>query len=259
MTAKLLDESVDVDGPDGAPAIIFLHGVSYTRKVWLPQMRALSDDYRVAAMDFPGHGTRANEPFDFEEAVQSVGGVINALDAGPVLLVGASLGGCVAMEASRRFRWGVAGLVISGASFDASTPLCRLVLLGESIVFPRIVDFMTRRFERKMRNRLDAPTAETVIAAGCYWKSAGPAVRQLAGRDLIVAMSTFDGPTLILNGRRDFVHRFYERRFSHKGRHAEIQIIPGANHTVSVDRPAEFTAAVRRFAETKVWPPTAVR
>ena len=38
----------------------------------------------------------------------------------------------------------VAGLVLSGCTFDPRTVLCRLVLTGESLVFPRGAKMFTR-------------------------------------------------------------------------------------------------------------------
>ncbi|WP_411968937.1 alpha/beta fold hydrolase [Haloferax sp. YSSS75] len=46
---------VDIRGPIGAPAIIFVHGACISRKLWLPQMDSLAETYRTLASDLPGH------------------------------------------------------------------------------------------------------------------------------------------------------------------------------------------------------------
>lgn len=46
----------DVAGPREAFPIVLLHGAAATRKMWVPQMEALSDEFRVIALDLPGHG-----------------------------------------------------------------------------------------------------------------------------------------------------------------------------------------------------------
>ncbi|EMA33868.1 alpha/beta fold hydrolase, partial [Halobiforma nitratireducens] len=40
---------VDVAGPPDAPALVFVHGAMFTRKMWAPQRDALADEYRVVA------------------------------------------------------------------------------------------------------------------------------------------------------------------------------------------------------------------
>ncbi len=39
----------DVDGPRDAFPIVLVHGAASTRKMWVPQMEALSDEFRVIA------------------------------------------------------------------------------------------------------------------------------------------------------------------------------------------------------------------
>ena len=55
-----------------APAIVLVHGSVVSRKIWLPQLRSLSNDHRVVAPDLPGHGDLAALPFTFAAAVETV-------------------------------------------------------------------------------------------------------------------------------------------------------------------------------------------
>ena len=89
-------------GPADRPAIVLVHGSVVTRKMWLPQLRGLSDAYRTIAPDLPGHGGRANEPFTFAGASQVVADVIDNAAGGRALVVGASLGGYVAIDLAHR-------------------------------------------------------------------------------------------------------------------------------------------------------------
>ena len=52
----------DVDGPVGAPAIVFVHGTRLSRTMWRPQMEDLRDRYRVIAVDLPGHAAIVRQP-----------------------------------------------------------------------------------------------------------------------------------------------------------------------------------------------------
>ncbi len=244
----------DIAGPDDAPTIVFLHGVSYTRKAWLPQMRALSDAFRVIALDLPGHGALADVPFDFDAAVDGVADTIEQYSDRPVLLVGISLGGCIAMELARRLPKIVAGLVACSATFDPTSLLCRLVLFGESVTFPRMQRQLTKHFQDYVRQTMDPETADAMLAAGSYWPTASTCVRQLMGRDFLGAVRSFDGPILFINGSRDFVHRYFERTFASSAKNAQVVVLDGANHICNLDKPTEFTNAVRRFASDTVWP-----
>ena len=251
-------DAIDIAGPHDARTIVFLHAASYTRKMWLPQMRSLSDEFRVVAIDMRGHGARSREPFDFEGCVDDVEMIVEKLGLGPVMFVGSSLGGCIAMELAQRTPRHVVGMMIAGSSFDPTTLLCKMVLTGESVVFPRAESRLIRHFQDYVRGTMHASIAEEIVDAGCHWRSAAVAVAQMRGRDFVGAMKSFDGPVMIVNGERDWPHRFYERRFLASGQKATLAVIQGANHICSLDAPEEFTTLVRLFADQCAFPELAV-
>src|SRR6266849_10958032 len=98
MTRREPLEWIDAAGPTGANAILFAHGTRMTRKMWLPQMEALADEYRVVAVDLPGHGAMAGTPFQMDAAVRGIADAVDAATNGRALLVGSSLGGYVSLE-----------------------------------------------------------------------------------------------------------------------------------------------------------------
>ena len=75
-TPQTFDNTYDAIGPMRAPAIVFLHGATATRKQWMPQFDALSDAYRVIAVDLPGHGELAHERFTLDDAAARVEQII---------------------------------------------------------------------------------------------------------------------------------------------------------------------------------------
>jgi len=250
--------AIDIAGPHDARTIVFLHAASYTRKMWLPQVRALNDEFRVVSIDMRGHGTRSGEPFDFDGCVDDVEMIVEKLGLGPVMFVGSSLGGCIAMEVAQRSPQHVVGMMIAGSSFDPTTLLCKMVLTGESVVFPRIEEYLIRRFQRYAHRTMLGTVAAEIVDAGCHWQSAAVAVAQMRGRNFVGAMKSYDGPVMIVNGERDWPHRFYERRFLASGQKTTLAVIQGANHICSLDAPDDFTNLVRMFADQCAFPELAV-
>src|SRR3569833_3146427 len=96
--------------------------------------------------------------------------------------------------------------------------------------------------------------ADEILQSGCYWRAAATAVAQMRGRDFVGATSSYDGPVLIVNGARDWPHRFYERRFLLAARNGAVEIVKAANHICSLDAPDAFTDIVRRFADKCAFP-----
>ncbi|MGI9615253.1 MAG: alpha/beta fold hydrolase [Acidimicrobiales bacterium] len=85
-----------LSGPAGAPAVLFLHGLSASRDTWAPAVTRLGDRYRSLAVDFRGHGhsDRASS-YVLEDYV---GDALAALEflAQPSVVIGHSLGAVTA-------------------------------------------------------------------------------------------------------------------------------------------------------------------
>ena len=101
----------DVGGP-GIP-LLFLHGTGCDSTDWDAVVQALPEDTRAVSLDFRGHGLSAvpTGPFTIEALADDVLFLMDRLALPPVLLIGHSLGGMVAMEAADRSTR-VAGLVL---------------------------------------------------------------------------------------------------------------------------------------------------
>lgn len=238
---------VDISEPSGAPTLVFLHAASYTRKMWLPQLARLQGEFRTIALDLPGHGELVQSPFSFASSVAVIQEALNENTIDQAVFAGASLGGCVAMDFASQYPARVAGLALSGCTFDPRTWLCRLVLTGESLVFPRGARLFARTLARSLRRRYSAAIAGEIIEAGAYWNAAADAVKAMRGMDFRAMLAAYDGPTLIINGERDWVHRTAEKSFAAAARDAIVRPIARAGHIASLDEPEAFTEEVRRF------------
>ncbi|WP_109807697.1 alpha/beta fold hydrolase [Sphingosinithalassobacter portus] len=94
--------TADVDGPDGAPTVILMHGGGQTRHSWSGAMRALvARGYRVINYDARGHGESDWSDagaYMLDDRVDDLRAIVARLDV-PYALVGASLGGATSIHA----------------------------------------------------------------------------------------------------------------------------------------------------------------
>jgi len=86
-----------------SPLVLFIHGWCCNQAYWRKQMAALRGRVRLAALDLSGHGLSRRTP-DRDWSIEGFGAdaiaVADALDADEVVLIGHSMGGPVALEAS---------------------------------------------------------------------------------------------------------------------------------------------------------------
>ena len=98
---------------DGSLPVVFVHGLVGDHTDFDSQTAFFASTHRVVAVDLPGAGESGHDrvSWTMEALGEDVATVINHLGLDQVVLVGHSLGGNVTVEAARRLRGRVAGLV----------------------------------------------------------------------------------------------------------------------------------------------------
>lgn len=247
-----MDPIFDAAGSVDAPALLLVHGSVVTRKMWLPQLRELSDVYHVIAPDLPGHGALAHVPFTLAAAVQTLAELIRQETPGRALVAGLSLGGYVAIELAARHPDLVAGLVLSGCSLNFRGALGLYLRLTSGLMQRGWIRQSRAQAEEKTRRMFPpalADVAEAQLQAGVYPDALGPSFAEMAGRDFTIPLSGYPGPGLILNGERDKASRRGEAQFLAAMQQGRAQVIPDAGHACNIDQPEAYNHAVRIFGQ----------
>ena len=80
------------------PHLVLVHGSRLASSQWLPQVPLLEGRATLSLVDLPGHGSRDGEHFTLARCVTVLDEAVDEAPPGaPVVLVGHSLGGYVAM------------------------------------------------------------------------------------------------------------------------------------------------------------------
>lgn len=247
MSTKQPDVHWDVEGPEGAPPIVFVHGAMMGRAVWRPQLDALRDRYRCVSIDQPGHGSLRGRAFTLEVAVANLVDAIDREAGGRAVLVGLSLGGYVSMAVAGRYPERVRGLVIAGCTREP-VGLSRLGFHAYSwsirIVPERIVRTVALTW---FRLRYGAVVASAITAGGHFSRGGSRAVRHLVGGGFRARLLAYGGPILAINGVTDVVFTTGAKRFLAGVPRLGYRVIPRAGHLSNVDKPAAFTGLVEEF------------
>jgi pimeloyl-ACP methyl ester carboxylesterase len=237
------------EGSDRRPVIVFLHGTRLTGASWAVQIAALSGAYRCVAPDLPGHGTAAGTPFTLETAADHVLAVLDRESPDrPVLLVGLSLGGYVAMTVAARRPERVAGLAISGATAEP-VGVRSLAYRGLATIFRVVPLPVLERANRWFFGwRFPPEVAGPILADGFSFRGGAVAVRALVGERFKPRLAAYPGPTLILNGEYDLFFRPPEPSFAAVAAAPRRVLVRRATHLTNLDQPAAFAAAIEGFA-----------
>jgi pimeloyl-ACP methyl ester carboxylesterase len=241
-------------GRDDGPTLVLLHGLSDSGLCWPDAVRRWLHDYRIVAPDARGHGESArSDPATghgnrFGDMVADVVSILEALAGEGVqapLLVGHSMGA------------GVAGAVLAArpdlvrAGVLEDPPWFTMPAGGERPRPPETLQQSVQSF----RDDLEAATASGRVELPHWpeielqpWAASKAQLDpSLTDRDQIVAQtpwidiaSAITLPTLVVTGDREgvvLVSALSRRRLADLGNpHLEVEVVPGAGHTVRRDR-----------------------
>jgi pimeloyl-ACP methyl ester carboxylesterase len=254
------------DGPDapaavdGRPPLLLVHGTSADHRTWRVAAPLLAGRRRVLAMDRRGRGDSGDAPgWAIERELEDVAAVAEAAAAdtgGPVDVVGHSLGGRIALAASRltpAIRRVVAYESAPGVERPAGDLLERLrVRLDAGDLDGLLATFMTEV--------VGMPAADlNAFRADPVWvlrAAAGPTiVRELEAANRapavgIDALSAVTVPVLQVVGSASAAW-FRDGAAALDARLADgrLEVIEGARHAAHHSHAAELTARVEAFLD----------
>ncbi|WP_323097158.1 alpha/beta hydrolase [Intrasporangium sp. YIM S08009] len=229
------------------PQLVLVHGSRLSSAQWLPQLPLLEPHVDVRLVDLPGHGARAAEAFTLDRCVEVVDDAVRlSAGRGPVVLVGHSLGGFVAMEYAARRGAALAGLVLAGASArpqGAGAAVYRVVGALTDRLGPAR---MTRVNNRVLHRLYPAERIDPVIAGGYWFGPTTAAWHEVMQACRPASLAALACPVLLLNGRWD-QFRLGVPGFRHDVPAVRVETIAGAGHLANLDQPEAFAEAVLRF------------
>ena len=125
-------------GGSERPVVMLLHGWGASADVnFFGAYPALTDAYRVIALDHRGHGRglRASTDFTLEDCADDAAALLGELGTGRAIVVGYSMGGPVALLLAARHPERVAGLVLEATALEFhDAPRERALWLGLNLV-----------------------------------------------------------------------------------------------------------------------------
>lgn len=117
-----VDLAASVYGPADAKPILFLHGIGLSRDTWEETAQKLAGRHRVWVLDFRGHGHSDRAPsYELKDYVSDAEAVLSMI-AQPTIVVGHSLGGCVAGLLAQTARADIQGVFLEDPPWYLGEP-----------------------------------------------------------------------------------------------------------------------------------------
>jgi pimeloyl-ACP methyl ester carboxylesterase len=239
---------VEETGTQGAPSIVFLHGIGASGWMWWQQVPALGD-FHCLNVDLPGHGQSNQVPWvSLADTAQQIADLIRACSTGGrAHVVGLSLGGQLALMLLERHADVLDRVVISGVT---AAPMPNQHLLSPQIW---MMSLMKQRWAANMQARaLGLLPRQQAAFTENFLAMSMDTYRRIFEEVMVYqvppALQQMTVPTLITAGGRETeIIIDAVNVISRLMPNAQGCIAPGVRHGWNVEAPDLFTAMIRAW------------
>jgi len=244
-----------IEGPDDAPCLVFSNSLATTMAMWDEQAAALKDEFRILRYDQRGHGaTEApSGRYAFDTLLDDAVALLDALAIKKTHFAGLSMGGATALGLAEKHPERFDRIIVCDSPCQ-STPQSsqqweeRILVAKDKGMAALVEPTITRWFP-----------PETVAKNPAYLDKVRGMIRDtpvdgfigcaaaLAAHDYASAVASVRRPVLFIAGEKDGATPAAMRKLNEKLPRSHFVELPGAGHISNMDRPAEFTRAIRDF------------
>lgn len=241
-----------VDTGTGHP-ILFLHGMGCEAADWLPQLEALSPQYRCIAIDQRGHGQSAAgaDGITLDRLAKDAVAVLEALGIGHTHVVGLSMGGLVAQHLALAAPSLVCSLSLldtfASLGPDAGAGLRSFAELVETSGVAAIASGLGAAVFAPATAERSSALVERFTAkfAGNQPSSLAASMRAIASADMRQQLPAIAAPTLVLWGEADvLVPRERCEELAQSIRNARWRVVPSSGHLSNLENPGFVSTAL---------------
>ncbi|HYF66226.1 MAG TPA: alpha/beta hydrolase [Herpetosiphonaceae bacterium] len=247
------------------PAALLVHGNSSASSAFLPQLESpLGERYRLVAIDLPGHGQ--SDPAADPAATYTLPGYAAVLRQAAeqlrltdAVLVGWSLGGHIALEASPDFP-DAAGLCIFGTPPLAMPPAMEAAFLPHPAMGASFAADLTEADALAYATAFFRPGAADVPAAvvetirgtdGRARATLGASIATLTAKDEVALVAALKVPLAVIHGEEEqLINGAYFATLPMPTLwRGAVQQIAGAGHAPHWEQPEEFNRLLAAFID----------
>lgn len=246
-------------GPAAAETVVLVEGLGYGRWMWNWQRDALEADYDVIVPDNRGTGdSDAPEgPYTIAEMATDLDAVLADAGVESAHVVGASMGGMIAMQHALEFdRARTLTLLCTSSGGDPAVPTPqetneRMFDVPEGLDDREEIRY---KMEPAITDRLEESTIEQIVdwrlasdAPGHAREAQGEAV---AAFDVSSRLSELDVPTLLMHGTEDRVLPVENARLLHERLpNSELELVEAGPHLFFIEDATLVNRTLRTFLD----------
>jgi 3-oxoadipate enol-lactonase len=259
MQINLPSYSMAYDDRGSGIPVLFVHGYPLNRRIWIPQLKGLSEHARILAMDMRGHGDSdpVSGEYDMDLLAGDLKDFLDSLGISQrVVLCGLSMGGYVTFAFARKYPDRLAGIILTATratpdTEDGKFNRDKAAALAKKEGVSAIVRAMLPKLLAP-GSYTDKPDLVKMLKEIMDKTSLDGVLGDLAAiknrPDSVPTLSKISVPTLIIHGAEDQLIPVAEVELMAESiPNVQVVVIPGAGHLPNMEQPETFNHAIQGF------------
>jgi pimeloyl-ACP methyl ester carboxylesterase len=246
---------VESGDPSSVP-VLFLHGFTDSWRSFEPVLPHLPRSIRAFALSQRGHGgaDRPATGYSPDDFASDVAAFMDALQLERAVIVGHSMGACIAHCFAAAYPERTMGLVLMGAfgTFQENPTALELLDIVSTLTDPVDPGFV-REFQQSTVARpispafLDTVVKESLKVPARVWRAA---LAGLLETEPLKQFGPVKAPTLIMWGDQEaYIPHSDQEALAAVIADSRLVVYPGAGHAFHWEEPARFAADLEAFVE----------
>lgn len=244
--------------------LLLLHGFTGSSQNWRPLLPGLTGHYQVILVDVLGHGRTASPPDENRYAIDRVAAdliaLVDEMGYADMGVLGYSMGGRLALFTAVTYPHRISHLILESASPGLATAVERQARVAQD---RELADWIEANGLEAFVNRWEqlplwasqrqlSPEARQQLRQQRLQNNPAGLANSLRGMgagaqpSLWEQLAALTIPTLLLAGELDTKFVTINRQMAALLPNAHLEIVPGAGHTVHLERPLAWQESVIR-------------
>lgn len=244
---------VIVSGPKNGEPVVLLHGMNASSTMWYPNIKALTQNHRIFAIDFllePGKSHLYDDVESVEKVTAWYKEVLFVLELDSYHLIGASRGGWLAVNLALSNQQKIKSMILL-------SPAQTFTWIRPSLdLFKNIVTLLSSK-EKQIAQSLESMSTNVSNISDTYLEQYKLGLERESENKFITNMQPFSTkeleslqmPVLVLIGDDDIINERKTVRIANRLPKGKGEIIPNAGHFLSIDQAAVVNEKMTAFLE----------
>jgi pimeloyl-ACP methyl ester carboxylesterase len=251
IKTKFGNAHIIISGPEDGEPVVLLHGMNASSTMWYPNIKALSEHYRVYAIDNllePGKSQLIGKVSGLNDIINWYFDIFDQLQLKKINLIGASRGGWLSVNIALRSPSRVKKLILL-------SPAQTFGILKPGLGIYSDINYSVNPKRKNLRDFLETMSSHVDSMNQIFINQYFLATQKAELTSDIVKMQPFSRwelkklnmPVCVLIGDMDIINGPMGLRRAERLAHAQTATITKAGHFLSMDQPADVNSRILDF------------